>query len=114
VAQLAVALKHVVVMPGPLASTEVGSAVEGVLDTPVGPEDAEVFGDELPEVPLDPGAEPLVGWGDTDDDGTLPAEVVRAPVEQGVVGLAVTQAQRELAAPRTAPIEAPQLLITQF
>lgn len=32
----------------------------------------------------------------------------------GVVGLALAQAQREFAAPNTAPAEAPQALITQF
>jgi hypothetical protein len=32
----------------------------------------------------------------------------------GVVGLALAQAQRELAAPRTLPAETPQALITQF
>jgi len=32
----------------------------------------------------------------------------------GVVGLALAQAQRELAAPKTLPAEAPQALMTQF
>jgi hypothetical protein len=90
----------------PLRGTEEGNVVE----VGVGPEDTdEVQGDELPKV-----SDPPVVSGDTDDDGALPAEVVIAPVEQGVVGFAVTQAQRELAAPRTAPIDAPQLVITQF
>ncbi len=40
--------------------------------------------------------------------------VIVATLEQGVVGWAVTQAQREPAEASTAPTEAPQLLITQF
>lgn len=48
----------------------------------------------------------------------LDGSLVRVPVTltrvHGVVGLALAQAQREFAAPKTAPAEAPQLLITQF
>lgn len=107
VMQLATPVTHVVVTTAdPLGGTEEASIVE----VGVGPEYAdEVQGNELPEV-----SDPPVVSDETDDDGTLPVEVVTAPVEQGVVGEAVTQAQRELAAPKTAPIDAPQLVITQF
>ena len=108
VAQLAtLPVTHVVVTPeDPLGSIEEANVVE----VGVGPEDAnEVQGDELPKV-----SDPPVVSDETGDGGTLSVEVAIVPVEQGVVGLAVTQAQRELAAPKTAPIDAPQLAITQF
>lgn len=70
--------------------------------------------------------EPLLGdeddAGDEEDNGEDAGEevtlardvVVAATPEHGVVGCAVTQAHRELAAPKTAPIDAPQLVMTQF
>jgi hypothetical protein len=122
VAQLAAPpVTHIVVTPpDPLVGTEeVDIVEEGPPPDPpdplVGPEDPdEVQGDELPKAPLDPLPDPPVVCDEADEDGPLPAEVVMAPVEQGVVGWAVTHAQRELAAPKTAPTDAPQLLITQF
>lgn len=60
----------------PLGSTEVN-----VVEVGVGPEDDEVQGDELPKV-----SDPPVVSDETDVDGTLLAEVVITPVEQGVVG----------------------------
>jgi hypothetical protein len=108
VAQLATpAVTHIVVTPeDPLRGTEEANAVE----VGVGAEDAnEVQGDELPKV-----SDPPEVSDDIGDDESVPAEVVIAPAGQGVVGFAVTQAHRELAAPKTAPIDAPQLLITQF
>jgi hypothetical protein len=44
----------------------------------------------------------------------VPGAVVVTPLEQGVVGWAVTQAQRELAAPNTPPAAVPQALMTQL
>jgi hypothetical protein len=60
----------------PLGSTEVN-----VVEVGVGPEDDEVQGDEFPKV-----SDPPVASDETDVDGTLLAEVVITPVEQGVVG----------------------------
>ena len=108
---------HVVLTPPvPLVGAEDGGAVEeGTLDTPLNPKDADdVRDDELPVPTVGPGIELLVCRDEAGDEIPLPVGVVRAPVEQGVVGLAVTQAQRELAAPRTAPSDAPQPAITQF
>jgi hypothetical protein len=56
--------------------------------------------------------EPPVGFDEAEaDEDVVVAKgvVVTVPLLHGVVGLALAQAQRELAAPRTAPIEAPQL-----
>lgn len=80
VAQLATPpVTHVVVTPAdPLGSTEEANIVE----VGVGPEVAdEVQGDELPKA-----SDPPVVSKEADDDDALPAEVVIAPVEQGVVG----------------------------
>jgi hypothetical protein len=62
---------------------------------------------------LEGGAKELLLEEGADEDGDAPGAVVVAPLEQGVVGWAVTQAHREFAAPNTPPAEAPQALITQ-
>ena len=49
------------------------------------------------------------------EDGALDGDVVEAAtLEHFVVGWAITQAHRGLAAPKTFPAEAPHALITQF
>jgi hypothetical protein len=62
--------------------------------------------------------EPLDGFVDVTETLEVLDSFVDVTVEltavHGVVGLALAQAQRELAAPKTLPAEAPQALITQY
>lgn len=58
--------------------------------------------------------EVLFPGGDGDEEEVIPGDVVIVPSKQEVVGFVAAQAQREFAADRTEPTEAPQLFITQF
>lgn len=78
------------------------------------PKELELELPERDELELLGVADVLLLEGGTDEDGVVPGGVVVTPLEHGVVGWALAQAQRELAAPKTAPADAPQALITQF
>ena len=71
---------------------------------------AEVIG-ALVDALLSP---PLPDAEDSENDGLPLAGVVVAPTVQGVVGLALAYAQRERAAFKTNPKEAPLALITHI